>query len=114
MTAINWGNDYGIYGSTIPTDWQHVLTVSSGGGYDWQTFHAFYSPTSRRFYWHGAAGCSCNDWGDELASESGFQNGMKGDLERAVRAFTREYAWAFNAIEVVDAMDELHRWRADS
>lgn len=118
---FNW-EDYGIYswgiddGHTLPTNWQHVITVTDGGGgYEWATLHAFYSPTARRFFWLGDSGCSCNSWGDGVGSEADFHNGTKKDLERAVREFLSVHShYGFSATDGIDALAELRRWKVRS
>lgn len=105
---INW-SDFGIYGThQLPTDWQHVLTVDEGG-YEWTTFHAFWSPTARRYYWSGGAGCSCNYWSQDLSTVADFEDGPKDALARAVRAFVAEH-YILEESDAVTALDELRRF----
>lgn len=114
MTTIDWSH-FGIYDRTdnLPTDWQHVLTLDEGVGYDWATLHAFWSPSARRFFWLGDFGCSCNLWGDDVRSESDFENGDKAALRRALRVFTDERNY-INSGQLVDALDELARFKPGS
>ena len=102
---INW-TDYNIYHDVhLPTDWVPVTAIDTSGGYDWKTFRAFWSPSARRYFWHGDTGCSCDSWGDSLRTEADFGN---GDLA-AIRAFAE---WAcLSATVALDAVAEVQRFR---
>lgn len=113
---LDW-TDYGIYDTdnqNLPTDWQHVTTCGDSGGYDWTTFHAFYSPAERRYFWAGESGCSCNSWGDDLSTAADFQNGTKDDLLRALRAFCDAYRYSVSAPEALDANRDIRTFRPDA
>ena len=72
-------------------DWIEVAALyNSDGGYDWAEFKAFYSPSARRYFWHGDSGCSCNGWGDGVSSAESFENGDRDALNRAWKAFAEE------------------------
>lgn len=58
-----------------PMDLVPVTSVNLGGGYDWDEFHAWYSPSRRVYYWASDSGCSCNSFGDGLDSIDDFENG---------------------------------------
>lgn len=108
---LDW-TDFGIYEPhDLPTDWQHVLSISDGAGYEWSEFYAFYSPTARRFFWSGGSGCSCSGWGDDLKRETDFENGSKADLERAARDFLDDNSYDFTPADGIAAMETLRRWR---
>lgn len=82
-------------------DWVHVISEdTSYGGYEWDTFHGFYSPSTDAFYWHSGSGCSCNEWGDELWSPADFEQSKdKSDMQRAFDRFRAEHGLpARNAI----------------
>lgn len=99
--------DYYIY-HDMPADWVHVLTLD-GSAVEWATLHAFYSPSARRYFWYSAAGCSCNSWSGELESAADFENGGKGDLERAIRRFAdTEYG------DMLDALADLRRFKPEA
>lgn len=105
--------DWAYYGvpreRNLPTDWVHVLTMDDGGGYEWSTLHAFYSPSARRYFWLADFGCSCNWWGDFIESEADFNNGKKDDLERAIRAFAAERGLGPEV--AFDALADLRRFK---
>lgn len=109
--SINWP-DFGIYNwdGTHAPDWAHVVSLGDGGGYEWTTLHAFWSPTARRYFWASGSGCSCNSWGDGLSSESDFENGAKADLQRAIRAFAETYRYAIAAVDALDATANVARF----
>lgn len=67
-------------------DWQLVVTIDAGGGYSWNRFHAFYDPASRRYFWIGGSGCSCDAIANMVYSPAQFQNGDRAALLRAVEA----------------------------
>ena len=70
-------------------DWVEVARLAdSGGGYEWTQFNVFYSPSARRFFWHGDSGCSCNSWEDGVSSAESFENGDREALVRAWERFT--------------------------
>lgn len=107
--GIDW-SDYGVYEHELPTNWQHVATIDVGS-YEWATFHAFYSPTSRRYFWLDDAGCSCSSWGDYVRSEADFHNGTKTDLIRAVHSFTAENSEFVSPADVLDTLATIRTWR---
>lgn len=85
--------DYGTNGYIpIPgtEDWVEVGELGTGGGYDWCDFNVYYSPSARRYFWHGASGCSCNSWADDLSGATDFQDGDKDALLRAWQSFAEE------------------------
>ena len=109
--TVNW-SDYGLSGDHLPTNWQHVVSLTEGGWYEWVTLHAFYSPTSRRYFWDYGSGCSCNYWGMDLLSETDFANGSKDDLIRAIRRFGDHYdIYGFRPSDIIDAVSEVRAWR---
>lgn len=65
-------------------DLVEVFEDGDGGGYDWNVFKAWRSP-SGRFYWWDESGCSCNDYGDGFRAASDFGDGDRDALERAYR-----------------------------
>lgn len=108
--SVDW-EDFGIYDRDLPTDWQFVTSLDGGGGYDWITLHAFYSPSERRFYWASGAGCSCNHWGEDLRSPADFESGNKAALCRALRAFGDDNDCTFRPSEVIDAIADVRRFK---
>ena len=108
---INWG-DYGLYhhsNELANVDWVPVASHESGGGYDWIDFHAFWSPSARRYFWDGDAGCSCNSWGDNLYRLSDFRVGNKAALQRAFREFADEHY--LSAGDALRTADEIARFK---
>jgi len=68
-----------------------VVSVNLGSGYDWEEFHAFFSPSRRRFFWASGAGCSCNSWHDGLRTLDDFENGVsRADVMAAMNRFFDE------------------------
>ena len=111
--TINW-DDYDIYESAdMPTDWVEVASIDSGGGYDWCTLRAFWSPAARRYFWASGSGCSCDYWGMSLRSPADFEDGDRDALRRAMREFASEHPWSVSATELVDALDKVARFTAE-
>ena len=109
---IDWANAYGIYSPSddlAAVDWVPVASYDTGGGYDWTTFHAFWSPSARRFFWYGDSGCSCKEWGDNLESPSDFYDGDKAALQRAFREFADECC--LSAGDVLHIADQIARFK---
>lgn len=73
-------------------DWVPVVSVDLGGGYDWDEFHAWYSPTERRYFWGSGSGCSCNSFDDDFYNLSDFEDGDRPALMAAIgRYFDEQY-----------------------
>jgi hypothetical protein len=72
-----------IYEETA--DFEHVVSVRLGGGYDWDDLEAWYSPSRRKFFWLDGSGCSCNSLGDGVTSIADFDAGNRDELSSAVR-----------------------------
>ena len=73
-------------------DWVPVVSVDLGESYEWDEFHAWYSPSARRYFWASGAGCSCNDFSDGIGGESDFENGDRPALMAAIgRYFDEQY-----------------------
>lgn len=85
-------------------DWVPVLTIDGGGGYDWTTLHAWYSPSANRYYWGGSSGCSCNWYGQDFNSVSDFQTGDRPALMAGIRSFMSDHEYTFRATDVVHAI----------
>ena len=93
-TDIFWS--YGTYGSERQeaflrdaADWVEVTELAHYD-YEWAIFRAYYSPSARRYFWHGDSGCSCNDWTDLIESPADFESGDRQALIRALREFGPE------------------------
>ena len=72
-----------VYAET--EDFQYVVGVELGGGYDWDDLQAWYSPSRRKFFWLEGSGCSCNSLGEDVRSLNDFSAGNRDELARAVR-----------------------------
>jgi len=66
-------------------DFQHVVSIGFGGGYDWDDLEAWYSPSKRKFFWLDGSGCSCNSLGDDVYGLADFSVGNRDELAAAVR-----------------------------
>lgn len=89
------------------SDWLPVVTMDDGGGYDWQTFHAWYSPHARRYFWGSGAGCSCNEFTDDYPSPGSLRDGDRPALMDALRRFAEE-SYGFGPVALVDALTEAN------
>lgn len=67
-------------------DFQEVVSIDFGGGYDWDSLEAWYSPSKRKFFWIEGSGCSCNSLGDDVRALADFSVGNRDELANAVRA----------------------------
>lgn len=72
-------------------DWKHIAYATSGGGFDWEEFHCWYSPSERQYFWIYGSGCSCHDLSDLIPHKGSFENGSKQDAIRALKRETKEY-----------------------
>ena len=109
-TKFDWdaGGDRPIPGTE---DWHLVTEAGDGGGYDWTTWRAYYSPSARRYFWHGDSGCSCNTWADELHTSSDFGNGSRADALNALREFAKDYSYSISGAEALDASTEIRTFK---
>ena len=111
MNKQDW-TEYGIYSAMGGSeDWRHVVSLG-GGGYDWAELHAFYSPSARRFFWRGGAGCSCFCWGTGLAVGD-FEDGDRDALLRGLEAFASEHDWNISVQRALDAHQIVRTWRPE-
>lgn len=80
------------YYSDVPwfktVDWVPVTSIDLGTGYEWEEFHAWYSPQSRLYYYGSGSGCSCNSFSDYHRQISDFcTTPRKEELRAAAIAF---------------------------
>lgn len=68
-------------------DFVPVVDVNYGGGYEWDEFHAWYSPSRRRYFWASGSGCSCDYFGSLAYKIDDFETGDRDALVAAVRAY---------------------------
>lgn len=81
-------SEYRFKGDLKSLDFVPVVSVDFGGGYDWDEFHAWYSPSRRVFFWTSGAGCSCNSISDDIYSIDDLENGReRADVMAAVRSY---------------------------
>ena len=93
-------------------DWVLVASLEDGrGDYEWTEFRVFYSPSARRYFWHGDGGCSCNGWGDGVNSSSSFEDGDRAGLLRAWKTFTEENSYDFSATDYADGVTEIRNFK---
>jgi hypothetical protein len=93
-------------------DWVEVGQLGDGGGsYDWTEFRAFYSPSARRYFWHGDSGCSCNGWGDDLSTAADFEDGDRASLLRAWEEFAKDHSYDINARDYTDGVSEIRQFK---
>jgi hypothetical protein len=72
-------------------DWITVVDIDETVSYEWTTFRGYYSPTARRYFWHGDSGHSGNDWDDAIRTVADFANGDRADLRAALRQFAQHH-----------------------
>jgi hypothetical protein len=108
LTRYNWNtNEY----TPMPGTEGWVVVAELGeGGYEWCQFNAFYSPSARRYFWHGDRGCSCNSWSDDLSSASDFEDGDRGALMRAWESFAKENEYSIHATDYLDGVSEINKF----
>ena len=92
-------------------DFVDVVDVDFGGGYEWDEFHAWYSPSKRRYFWAEGSGCSCNYFGEDLYKLDDFSSGSKSDLESGLRSYLDE-AYSARPADVLDAVAKVKTFRA--
>ena len=97
---LDAGGDRPIPGTE---DWYLVAEVDDGGGYEWTTLRVYYSPSARRYFWHGDNGCSCNRWTDDVESAEDFGNGSRVDALNALRRFAEYYSYSISGSGALDA-----------
>lgn len=91
-------------------DWLTVADLGEGG-YEWTEFKAFYSPSARRYFWHGDSGCSCNGWSDDLSTSADFEDGDRAALLRAWEAFTKDHSYTFSGDDHVAGVTEIRNFK---
>lgn len=95
-------------------DWVEVAKLGDQGGYSWSDFNAFYSPSARRYFWHGDSGCSCNSWGDQLTDAADFENGDRPALLRAWEAFAKEHEYSVHVSDYTSGVTTIHHFKEPS
>lgn len=93
-------------------DWVEVGQLGDdGGSYDWTEFRAFYSPSARRYFWHGDSGCSCSGWGDDLSTSESFENGDRAALLRAWEEFAKDHSYGMPTPDYLFGVSEVRKFR---
>ena len=92
--------------------WYFVTEAGNGGGYDWTTWRAYYSPSARRYFWHGDIGCSCSTWTDDLDSSDDFGNGSRADALNALREFAKEHEeYGISPADALDSTADIRTFK---
>ena len=93
-------------------DWVEVaLLGDQGGSYDWTDFNAFYSPSARRYFWHGDSGCSCNSWSDEVNTPADFEDGDRASLLRAWEQFAKDHEYSIPVSVYLPGVAEIRNFK---
>lgn len=87
-------------------DFQYVLSVELGSGYDWDDLFAWWSPSRRRFFWLDGSGCSCDSISTGVYGLGDFTSGSRSELASAVRA---KYDESYSSPKPGDLIDDLAR-----
>lgn len=87
-------------------DWVSVVEMGSGG-YEWNEFKAFYSPSQRMYFWKGDSGCSCNSWDDDVYSQSDLENGDKDSLLRAWERYAKDNSYEYSIQDYQDGVSKI-------
>lgn len=90
-------------------DWVTVAELGNGG-FEWEEFKVFYSPSERRYFWRGDSGCSCNDWKEGVSSKDDFQNGDREAVLRSWEEFTKEYSYVFDVNDYLKGVSEIRKF----
>jgi hypothetical protein len=73
-------------------DWIEVVSESDDSlCYEWDEFHAYYSPSVGKYHYASDRGCSCDYFGDYYTSVSDFQVGDLADVVRSLLDWNRGY-----------------------
>lgn len=74
-------------------DFIPVVSVDLGISYEWDEFHAWFSPSRQMYFWGSGSGCSCNSFADGFRSIQDFENGReRSDVMAALnRYFDAQY-----------------------
>lgn len=106
LNTYNWNSS--AYGRIPGTDdWVEVARLGDQGGYDWCDFNVFYSPSARRYFWHGDRGCSCNSWQDDISTAESFQNGDRESLLRAWETFAKDNEYSVHISGYLSGVTEI-------
>lgn len=109
LENYNWStNEFARISGTA--DWLRVADLGEGG-YEWTEFRAYYSPSARRYFWHGDSGCSCYGWGEMVSTADDFENGDRAALLRAWKTFTEDHSYDFSQTDYADGVSEIRNFK---
>lgn len=94
-------------------DWQIVGEFGSGG-YEWNEFKCFYSPSARMFFWKGDSGCSCNSWSDDIHSVADFEVGDKIALLRAWARYAEDNSYEYTFEDYLKGAEKIRGYNGDT
>jgi hypothetical protein len=109
LDVYQYGKGYARLAGT--EDWVTVTELGKGG-YEWTEFKAFYSPSARRYFWHGDSGCSCNGWDDGFANSSAFEDGYRDALFRSWEEFAKNHSYTFSTTDYLAGVSEIRAFKA--
>lgn len=94
-------------------DFVPVVSIHLLEGYEWDEFHAWYSPSRRMYFWTSGSGCSCNSIADGIYSLDDLENGRaRSDVMAAVnRYFDDRHDSERYATDRADALYETNSFR---
>lgn len=89
----------------IIRDWKEIFEDGEYG-YDWSLFRVW--KKGRVYYWMSDAGCSCNDFGDGVTSESEFCSGTR--MEEVIAGY-REWHSSHSYSQFADEITGVEKLR---
>ena len=90
-------------------DFRLVIKATAYESYEWAEFLAWYSPSSRKYFWSGQSGCSCNMF--EIYKLDNLENGSKQDMVNALRRFMQERDYYYSLERALEYLETAKRWR---
>ncbi|UOE45916.1 DUF7574 domain-containing protein [Agromyces larvae] len=89
-------------------DFQRVADFDDGGGYDWTTWVAWYSPSRRRYFIASGSGCSCNSLSQDIYTIEDFTAlASKEAVKEDLRTFIAGRCEGWRVAERPSINDEL-------
>lgn len=77
--------EYSKFDFSGTEDFVSVIDIEASLSYEWDEFHAWYSPNERRYYVATGQGCSCNWIGEEYGSKHDLDSyGSRTELMKIV------------------------------
>ena len=87
-------------------DWVEVASYDGGGGYEWAIWKCWWSPSARRYFYHGDTGCSCNYWDPPEHGDKFAYVETKAQLIAALKSYADD-KYEPKALELID---DIHRF----